>query len=61
MQYLREKWNSFANYFVSKVEENKERKITKYEIYCEHIYKILSWEDNSFTLWSFLICNFLFW
>lgn len=61
MQYYREKLNSLISYFVKKVEENKNRKVTKYEIYMEQIYRILSWEDNAFTLGIFLLCNFVFW
>lgn len=61
MQYLREKLNYLASYFVRKVEENKDRKVTKCEIYLEHLYKIFSWEDSAYTLGIFILCNFVFW
>lgn len=61
MQYLRDKWSYFKNLFVTKVEEHKDRKVTKYDIYFEQVYKILSWEDNTYTLGVFILFNFLFW
>ncbi|KAG5861130.1 hypothetical protein JTB14_019426 [Gonioctena quinquepunctata] len=61
MNYLTQNLRYFTNYFAKRAEENKQRKVSKYEIYFEQIYKILSWGDITQTLIIFLICNFVFW
>ncbi|CAH1154149.1 unnamed protein product [Phaedon cochleariae] len=63
MNYLSQKFLYFTNYFFVKgTEEDKhKRKVSKYEMYFEEVYKILSWEDITQTLVSFLVVNFIFW
>ncbi|CAH1986440.1 unnamed protein product [Acanthoscelides obtectus] len=61
MQYIRSKFTNFTSYFVKRVEENEGRKISKCDICCEQIYKVLNWENPKQTLTVFLVTLFLFW
>ncbi|XP_018574261.1 uncharacterized protein LOC108913225 [Anoplophora glabripennis] len=62
MEYLKDKFRSLTNVFISRIREsNKEREVSRYEIYLDHTFKILSWENNTLTLVIFLILNFIFW
>ncbi|KAJ8932783.1 hypothetical protein NQ314_014487 [Rhamnusium bicolor] len=62
MEYLTKKLRYIANIFKSRDNENnREREVSRYEVYFEHVYKVLSWEDNTVTLVVFLVLNFIFW
>ncbi|KAJ8984833.1 hypothetical protein NQ317_013033 [Molorchus minor] len=64
MEYLQQKMRYFANIIGSPLKANqinKEREVSRYELYFENIYKVLSWEDVTLTLIVFLVLNFLFW
>ncbi|KAJ8913614.1 hypothetical protein NQ315_013436 [Exocentrus adspersus] len=63
MEYLTQKFQSLINIVVMRTKANStaRRKISRYAIYLDHIYEVLSWENVTLTLVTFLVLNFIFW
>nr|CAH7724353.1 unnamed protein product [Callosobruchus chinensis] len=55
MRYIWSKFTNLFSHFTKSARENEERKISKYDVYCEQIYKVLSWENPKHTLTVFLV------
>lgn len=60
MDFLMKKVRVLRSIFRAEDQEEK-REITRLKGYLELIYKVLSWQDPTLTLTTFLVLNFIFW
>lgn len=63
MDYLSTKFRQFVKNFVRQNEQHsqQQREITRFDVYLDTLWKILSWNDSRKTLTVFLALNFIFW